>query len=72
VNTEDVAEAHQWLGETLLAAGEPREARRELMRSLRARPLQPRVAALAAAALLPAGTGDRLRNVVRQVKRRFA
>jgi glycosyltransferase involved in cell wall biosynthesis len=68
---EVVADAHLWLGETLLRSGERREGREHLLRSLRSDPRQPRVAALYAAGFLPAAVRERLVDAYREVKRLF-
>jgi GT2 family glycosyltransferase len=69
---EVLADAHAWLGETLVASGRVREGRPYLLRSLRIRPRQPRVAGLYASAFLPPGATERLRSAYRDLKRRFA
>ena len=70
VIAEVLGETHLWVGETLLHAGSPREARRHFWRSLRADPRRPRAAALYAAALLPTGARERLRTAYREIRRR--
>jgi GT2 family glycosyltransferase len=70
--SEILADTHRWLGENLLNAGEVREGREHLLRSLRIRPGQPRVAGLYATALLPGRAGERLRGVYRGLKQRRA
>jgi hypothetical protein len=71
---EVVADAHRWLGETLLRSderGEKREGRAHLLRSLRIAPRQPRVVSLYAAGFLPAGLRERLIETYREVKQRL-
>jgi GT2 family glycosyltransferase len=70
--SEILADTHRWLGENLLGAGAVREGREHLRRSLRIKPVQPRVAALYATALLPRAAGQRLREVYRELKQRLA
>ena len=70
--TEVLADAHRWLGETLLEAGQVREGQAELLRSLRVDPRQLRVVALVAAAFLPRGAGKRIRSVYRELRQRLA
>jgi glycosyltransferase involved in cell wall biosynthesis len=69
---EVVAEAHLWLGESLLRAGERHEARGHFFSSLRVNPRQPRVAGLYAAAFLPPEALERARRVYRGLKQRLA
>jgi glycosyltransferase involved in cell wall biosynthesis len=63
-----LAEAHSWLGETLIRAGKAREGQRHLLRSLRIKPGQPRVASLYATAFLPQAARETLRGVYRELK----
>jgi glycosyltransferase involved in cell wall biosynthesis len=70
--TEVLADAHRWLGESLIKAGEVREGKGHLLRSLRIKPNQLRVAGLYATALLPEGAGERIKGVYRQLKQRIA
>jgi GT2 family glycosyltransferase len=72
VISEVLGEAHLWVGESRMRAGELREARRHFLRSLRANPRRPRAAALYAAALLPEEARERLRQVYRELKQRLA
>jgi GT2 family glycosyltransferase len=69
---EVLADAHRWVGETLLKVGEVREGQEHLLRSLRIRPKQARVAGLYAMAFLPPKAVDRIRGVFRGVKERLA
>jgi hypothetical protein len=69
--SEILADAHRWLGETLLRAGEVREGQMHLLHSLRIRPRQPRVAGLYAMAFLPRAAGERLRGVYRELRQRL-
>jgi GT2 family glycosyltransferase len=69
--SEVLADAHSWLGETLLRAGDVREGQRHLLQSLRVRPGQPRVAGLYATAFLPRGVSERIRGVYRELKQRL-
>ena len=66
-----LADAHGWLGEALMRAGEVREGRAHLLRSLRIRPGQLRVAGLYAMASLPRGAGERMGMVYRELKQKF-
>lgn len=61
------AAAHAWLGEAALLAGCHGEAREHLVRSLSYRALQPRLAFLAALAMLPPMVVDALRAGRRRV-----
>jgi hypothetical protein len=63
------ADAHRWLGEALIASGQVREGRQHLLRSLRIKPRQPRVAGLYASAFLAPRTTERLRGAYRGLKR---
>ncbi len=65
---EVVADAHRWLGESLVGHGDPQEGRRHLLSSLRIQPRQPRVAALYAASFFPPEARARLRNAYRVLK----
>ncbi|HEX3343973.1 MAG TPA: hypothetical protein VHS09_05340, partial [Polyangiaceae bacterium] len=65
-----LADAHRWLGESLVGHGERSEGRRHLIRSLRINPHQPRVAAIYAAAFLPERTRALLGRAYRRVRRR--
>jgi hypothetical protein len=60
------------VGETLLKVGEVREGQEHLLRSLRIRPRQPRVAGLYAMAFLPPKAVNRIRGVFRGLKERLA
>lgn len=62
------ADAHRWLGESLLGAGERREARREFLQSLRVDPRQPRLLAFYAAAFLPPPVRERVAGAYRALK----
>ncbi|HXJ20302.1 MAG TPA: glycosyltransferase family 2 protein [Polyangia bacterium] len=64
-----LAEARAWLGEELLANGDAAAARRELYRSLRVDPRQPRTARLLLAACMPAGLRESSRRLFRAAKR---
>jgi GT2 family glycosyltransferase len=66
------AEAHRWVGETLIRSGEAREGQEHLLRSLRIKPRQPRVAALFASAFFPRVARERLQGVYREIKQRLA
>ncbi|HEY3821723.1 MAG TPA: glycosyltransferase [Polyangiaceae bacterium] len=66
-----LADAHLWLGESLIGHDERREGRRHLLRSLLVDPRQPRVAGLYAAAFLPRGARERLVGAYRELKRRL-
>jgi GT2 family glycosyltransferase len=66
------ADAHRWLGESLLSAGEVREGQAHLLKSLQIKPGQPRIAGLYAMAFLPRAAGERLRGVYRELKQRLA
>jgi hypothetical protein len=68
--SEVLADAHRWLGESLLGAGSVREGREQLLRSLRIKPRQPRVASLYATAFIPSSARERLREMVRGIKQR--
>jgi len=68
--SEVLADAHRWLGESLLEAGSERDGREHLLRSLRIKPRQPRVASLYAAAFIPRSARERLRDMVRGLKQR--
>jgi len=65
------ADAHRWLGESLIGAGAPREGQRHLLQSLQIKPRQPRVAMLCAAAFLPPEARERVLAVYRGVKQRL-
>jgi len=70
---EVLADAHRWLGESLLLGqDERREGRRHLLHSLLIRPRQPRVAALYAASLVPSRVREQCRQVYRELKPRLA
>ncbi len=64
------ADAHRWLGESLVGDGQRWEGRRHLLESLRIKPRQPRVARLMAASLLPPGVREKVAEAYREVKRR--
>jgi glycosyltransferase involved in cell wall biosynthesis len=66
-----LADAHRWLGESLVAHGEPREGRRHLLSSLRIDPRQRRTAALYAASFFPRDARARLGDAYRALKRRL-
>jgi glycosyltransferase involved in cell wall biosynthesis len=66
-----LADAHRWLGESLIGIGERREGRRHLLQSLRIQPRQRRVIRHYAAAFLPEGARARLIEVYRGLKRRL-
>lgn len=66
-----LADAHRWLGESLLGDGERREGQRHLLESLRIQPRQPRVVAHYAAAFLPPAVRERVAEVYREVKVRL-
>lgn len=63
-----LAEAHGWIGEAALDRGLRTEARTHLFESLRRKPLQPRLAVLGVAALLPGPVASRLRSAYRRTK----
>lgn len=63
-----LADAHRWLGEELIAAGENNNAFRHFMTSIYHRPLQPRTLGFTALSLLPGSLGERFRQVYRVLK----
>jgi glycosyltransferase involved in cell wall biosynthesis len=63
-----LAEIYQWVGDALLENGQPREARRHLLKSLWYRPLQGRTAALLVRSVLPVLVGTGLRHGWRRLK----
>ncbi len=69
--SEILADTHRWLGESLVAHGEPREGRQHLLSSLRIDPRQRRTAALYAASFFPRDARARLGAVYRALKRRL-
>jgi glycosyltransferase involved in cell wall biosynthesis len=66
-----LADAHRWLGESLLGEGERREARREFLSCLRVDPRQPRIAAFYAASFLSPEARGRLVEAYRGLKQRL-
>lgn len=69
---EVLADAHRWVGETLLDEGSPREARWHLLQSLRIKPRQPRLSGLYLSAFLPKTARRQIGGVYRRIKRSFA
>ena len=65
------ADAHRWLGESLLGEGERREAREQFVRCLRVDPRQPRIAAFYAASFLPPEARRRVVGAYRALKQRL-
>ena len=65
------ADAHRWLGESLLGEGHRSEAREQFLASLRVLPRQPRLLAFYASTFLPPGARDRLASTYRSLKRRL-
>jgi glycosyltransferase involved in cell wall biosynthesis len=63
-----LAEAHAWLGETLLEKGDDGGARHHLLRSLVIRPGQPRAARLFLGSFLPPPLRTRVRSLYRTVR----
>lgn len=66
-----LAEAHGWIGEAALDAGEMLPALEHLARSILYRPLQPRLLGLLSLAPLPPDLTNRVRALYRSVKARF-
>jgi glycosyltransferase involved in cell wall biosynthesis len=66
-----LADAHRWLGESLIGEGKRREGQQHLLQSLRIQPRQPRVAGHYAAAFLPPAVRERVIEVYREVKDRL-
>jgi GT2 family glycosyltransferase len=64
-----LADAHRWVGEQQLAAGNRRGGFTHLVSSLRYEPVQPRVVKLSMSALLPRRARDRIARAYRRVKR---
>jgi len=67
--TTMLADRYYWLGEVLLDRGKRRAARRWLFQSLRLRPFQSHVLRLGVLSMLTTHVADRLRQVVRSLKR---
>jgi glycosyltransferase involved in cell wall biosynthesis len=65
------ADAHRWLGESLLGEGHRREAREQFLASLLVFPQKPRLLAFYASTFLPPEARDRLADAYRSLKRRL-
>ena len=66
---ELLAQAHAWVGESALDAGQQALARRHFAASLRHKPWQPALLARCPLAMVPARSSRRLRACARAVKK---